>query len=100
MYEHGEPSSTLKGLYRTELEGSGGKTVLIYQDEKMVIIIPDSVDFTSLDVILKIRDLNLNARDITIECENMNITANKININADVTITGNFTTQDGITRLN
>jgi len=100
MYESGVPASTLKGLYRTELEGMGGKTVLIYEAEKMVIIVPDSVDFTSLDVILKIRDLNLNARDIHIECENMTINANKIDIKADVTITGNFTTQGGIVRLN
>lgn len=102
MIEFGEPSTSLQqlGLHRSELEGIGGKTVLIYSGQKMVIIIPDSIDFTSLDVILKTKDITLKANDITIQCDNIKIEADKIDIKADVTIEGDFTTKGGKVHLN
>jgi len=102
MIEHGEPSNSLQmmGIHRSELESFGGKTVLIYQGNKMVIVIPDSIDFTSLEVIAKTKDITIKANDIHIICDSITIEANKIDITADVTIHGNFTTEGGITRLN
>lgn len=96
MYLRGEPSNTLQkmGIHRTELEGLGGKTVLIYTDEKMVITIPDSINFTSLDVFAK-------TQDITLQAKNIHIKADTIFVEADDTVyKGNFTTTGGITSLN
>lgn len=102
MYEPGEPSNSLQkmGIHRSELESLGGKTVLIYTEEKMTIVVPDSIDFTSLDIIAKIKDFFLKAKDIHIECDTITIKANKIDITADVAIHGNFTIDGGIVRLN
>ena len=93
MHESGIPPSTVKGKKRIELEGEGGKTVLIYEGEKLTIVVPDSINFTGLDIIAKTKDIILEANNITIE-------ANKIDIKADVTIRGNFTVVDGIVNLN
>lgn len=102
MIEYGEPSVTLQtlGISRSELEGSSGKTVLIYTGEQMTIVVPDSIDFTSLNIIAKTRDISLSARDINIVCNSITVLAATVDITADVTITGNFTTQGGIVNLN
>lgn len=90
MYEPGEPSNSLQqmGIHRTELEGTGGKTVLIYTEEKMTIIVPDSVDFKSLDIIAKTKDITLTSDDITVNCKNLTVNATKVTINADLDVHG------------
>ncbi|MCM1235094.1 MAG: hypothetical protein NC489_33765 [Ruminococcus flavefaciens] len=90
----------MMGIHRSELESLGGKTVLIYQGNKMVIIIPDSIDFTSLDVIAKTKDITIKANDIHIVCDSITIEADTVDITADVTIHGNFTTEGGQVHLN
>lgn len=102
MFSPGEPSTSLQqlGLHRSELEGAIGKTVLIYVGQKMTIIVPDSIDFTSLDIVAKTKDITLKANDIHITCDTITVEADKVDITADVFIHGNFTTDSGITRLN
>lgn len=102
MIEPGEPSNSLQkmGIHRSELESLGGKTVLIYTAEKMTIVIPDSIDFTSLDVIAKTRDVTLKARDIHIIADRITVEADTVEITADVTIHGNLTLDNGIVNLN
>lgn len=102
MLDPGKPAITLQdlGISRTELEGASGKTVLIYVGEKMTLIVPDIVDYTSKDIYAKLQDLTMTGRDGVITCDTIHIKASKIVIEADVEIHGNFTTSDGITRLN
>jgi len=102
MLEPGIPAVTLQqlGISRTELEGASGKTVLIYVGEKMTIVVPDMIDFTSKDINAKIQDLTAKARNIDIECDTVHIKASKIKIEADVEIIGNLDAHGGIIRLN
>lgn len=102
MMEWGSPNITLQqlGIARSELEGASGKTVVIYVGEKMTIIVPDKVDYTSKDIVAKLRDFTSEGRNADITCDTIVIKANKIHIEADVEIVGNFTTSGGIVRLN
>ena len=102
MLEWGKPAITLQdlGIARSELEGASGKTVVIYVGEKLTLIVPDIVDYTSKDIYAKLRDLFMTGRNFDITCDTIHIKANKIVIDADVEIHGNFSTNDGITRLN
>jgi len=95
MIESGEPTDTLqkRGIHRSELESAGGMTVLIYEGKQMVIEVPDSIKFTSVDINAKTGNIVLNAKNITINC-------NKLKINGDVEINGNFKVSGGIIRLN
>lgn len=102
MVEPGEPAVTLQdlGIARFEMEGVHGKTVLIYVGEKMTLIVPDIVDYTSKDIFAKIQDLNMAGRDLVITCDTVHVKANKVVFDADVEIHGNFDVSGGTIHLN
>ena len=70
MLDPGKPNVTLQdlGIARHELEGVHGKTVLIYVGEKMTLIVPDLVDYTSKDIVAEVRDITMEGRDFDITC--------------------------------
>lgn len=102
MLDPGKPNVTLQdlGIARHELEGVHGKTVLIYVGEKMTLIVPDLVDYTSKDIVAEVRDITMEGRDFDITCNTIHVKASKIVLDADVEIHGDLTTSDGIVRLN
>ena len=102
MLDPGKPNVTLQdlGIARHELEGVHGKTVLIYVGEKMTLIVPDLVDYTSKDIVAEVRDITMEGRDFDITCNTIHVKASKIVLDAGVENHGDLTTSGGIVRLN
>ena len=102
MLDPGKPNVTLQdlGIARHELEGVHGKTVLIYVGEKMTLIVPDLVDYTSKDIVAEVRDITMEGRDFDITCNTIHVKASKIVLDGEVEVHGDLTTSGGIVRLN
>lgn len=105
MIESGEPSATLKGMHRSELEGTGGTATVIYSEEKIQVFLPDDVmiqcgrniDLTSLDITIQCKDVDATAANMHINADTLQATIPEIEIIGNIRIIGNVNITGNVT---